>query len=88
MALTDSDIARIAQAVVDATAVVSAETSRIDNETHAQHHAAIAVWIDRNNKRAEVLEKIKAQVGGWSVVIFLGAIGVAVWDWVKRMSHL
>lgn len=69
-------------ALVDALA----KSRPIADDIHVQHHEFIGTWIKRVERRAETMDKIKAQVGGWTIITLLGGVGYAVWDWVK--AHL
>lgn len=64
----------------------------IDPDEHARHHAAIDLWIDRENRRREVWEKVKASVIGWVLIAVLGGIGIAVFDYfaklIKRVANV
>lgn len=56
-------------------------------EEHREHHEFIAMWIEREKRKIEMAEKVKAQLAGWGVITLLGGIGYAVWEWVKRHLH-
>lgn len=73
--LTDEDM--------EALALALAATNSFSVDTHREHHEFIASWIARENRAAERAEKIKAQVGGWGIIVFLTGIGAAVWEWVR-----
>jgi hypothetical protein len=55
-------------------------------EMHREHHEYIGVLLAREKRREERAEKIKAHVGGWSVIVALTGIGAALFQWVK--DHL
>jgi len=55
-------------------------------ELHREHHEYIEVLLAREKRRMERVEKIKANVGGWGVIVALTGLGAAVWAWVK--DHL
>jgi len=52
--------------------------SRIDAESHAEHHAFIASMIKREQRRQQVWDSITQQVLGWGAVAVVGAIGTAI----------
>lgn len=54
--------------------------SRIDVETHADHHAFIAELVDRAKRRRELVDRVRQQVIGWALIASLGAIGT----WAAR----
>lgn len=56
----------------------------LHDEVHSSHHAFIETMIKREERRQERLEKIKTQVGGWGVIIFLGFMGKVVWNFVEK----
>lgn len=58
----------------------------VQEDTHHQHHVFISTWINRMEKRAETMEKIKAQVGGWGIIVAISGIGVTVFEWAR--AHL
>lgn len=76
--LTDQDLAAVAEMV--------AATRPIADNLHIEHHQFIGEWIERSKRRTETLEKVKAQVGGWGIIVALSGVGYAVWDWVR--AHL
>lgn len=53
-------------------------------ESHKEHHAYIQMCIDRESRRREMWDKIKAQVLGWGIVAAIGFIGHAVWDYLQH----
>lgn len=60
----------------------------VDAETHAHHHQIFETWIERENRRAERWEKIRAQVGGWAVIGFLSGVGYAAWEAAKALWQI
>jgi hypothetical protein len=52
--------------------------SRIDAESHAEHHAFIAALIEREHRKREMWEAIARQVLGWGAVAIAGAIGSVI----------
>ncbi len=76
--LTDADIS----------ALTAAMQAGLSPEEHADHHATFRTWIERENRKAERNEKIKAQVGGWGIVTVLSGIGYAVFEGAKQILHL
>lgn len=77
--LTDGDIDALSCAVHGGVPI----------EEHIAHHAAIKTWIERENRKAERAEKVKAQVGGWAIIATLGLIGKGVWaGWIYLKDHL
>jgi hypothetical protein len=76
--LTDEDIA----------ALTVAMQIGMSPEEHAEHHATFRTWIDRENRKAELREKVKAQIGGWGIVTALSGIGYAVWEGTKQILHV
>jgi len=76
--LTEQDLAALAE--------VMAASRPIADNIHIEHHQFISEWIAKSRQRSETIEKVKAQVGGWGIIVVLGGIGFAVWDWVK--THL
>jgi hypothetical protein len=51
------------------------ERSRIDAEMHADHHAFIAILIEKHQRRNRIFEKLIEQVLGWGIISVLGFIG-------------
>ena len=76
MALTDADFAEIESRFQ--------RHFSLAEELHRQHHDFLAVMIEKMRARQAMAEKIKAQVGGWGVIVFLTAIGVSVFEWVRN----
>lgn len=78
MSLDDETLRTILRAELDA-------RSRIDVETHADHHAFIAELIDRAKRRRELWDKVRQQVIGWAVIASLGACATYVAREVSRI---
>ena len=38
------------------------------------------LWIERENRKAEFREKVRAQVGGWTIITVLSGIGYAAFE--------
>jgi len=76
--LTDQDLAALVEAI--------SCTRPVPDNLHLEHHQFIGEWIGRARRRAETMETIRAQVGGWGIIVALSGIGYAVWEWVR--SHL
>ena len=51
----------------------------MDKATHADHHQFIKELIDERRRKTIFKSKIKEQVVGWGIVVFLGAVGTFVW---------
>ena len=49
-------------------------------EYPSDHHKFVEEWIQKQKRRREVWDKISAQVGGWTIIIILGAIGTYVYN--------
>lgn len=54
--------------------------SRIDADTHADHHAFVGELIGRAQRRRELWDRVRQQVIGWALIAALGAIGT----WAAR----
>lgn len=76
--LTDADIS----------ALTAAMQAGLSPEEHADHHATFRTWIERENRKAEFRDKVKAQVGGWGVVTALTAVGYAAWEGFLRILKM
>lgn len=74
-AMTDEDVQAVVQAIDAARAV--------PHELHWQHHEYIGILIEREKRRAELVEKVKGHVLGWGLVTGIAGLGYAVWEWVK-----
>lgn len=48
---------------------------------HKEDHDFITAFIEREKRRTERHEKIKAQVGGWAIIALLSGVAAAVWRW-------
>ena len=59
------------------------ERQTIDSETHRKDHEFIHMMIDRQEKRAELIESTKKQVLGWAMVGTLGLIGFSILEHLK-----
>lgn len=68
--LTDADVQALATALHGPTTA----------EEHAEHHMMFRLWIERENRKAEFREKVKAQVGGWTIITVLSGIGYAAFE--------
>lgn len=76
--LTDEDIAALTEALYGG----------MSPDEHAEHHQTFKTWIERENRKAEFREKVKAQVGGWSIITGLTAIGYAAWEGFKGLLRI
>lgn len=45
-----------------------------------EHSKFVDEWVERSKRRRAVWDKISAQVGGWLIIIILGAIGTYVYS--------
>jgi hypothetical protein len=52
-------------------------------ETHRQHHDAIELWLMRQKKRQEILDKILAESGKSVFIALLGALCFLLWEGLK-----
>lgn len=59
----------------------------ITNDLHATHHKFVEMCMEREERKREMWEKIKAQVGGWAIIGVLGAIGTAVYNLFIQRGH-
>ena len=55
-------------------------SNSVDSNTHHEHHEFIHVLIERERRRTELWEKIKAQVAGSAILMGIGAILTAVYQ--------
>ena len=54
--------------------------TRIDAETHYQHHQAVAEWVQCSQQRRDLLVKVAQHVIGWGSVLGIGWLGKSIWD--------
>lgn len=45
-------------------------------------------WIERENRKAEFREKVKAQVGGWTIITVLSGIGYAAFEGFREIVRV
>ena len=76
--LTDADIEALTRTL----------HGSLSRDEHAEHHQTFKTWIERENRRAETREKIRAQVGGWGIVTVLSAIGYAAFEGAKALLRI
>lgn len=57
------------------------ERSRIDSETHREHHAFIEALIKRDQAKTEMFEKIRGQIIQWGVIGVISGAGTLLWNW-------
>jgi hypothetical protein len=69
--LSDEDIDAIANRLV--------EFSGLTNEEHKEQHEVFKLYMQERIERREFWNKIRQQVGGWTIIAMLGLIGSAVW---------
>lgn len=55
---------------------------------HRDQHEFISMQIEEYQDRRARRERIKAQVGGWMVIMTLTAIGYAAWAWFIQMVNM
>lgn len=82
--MDDETLDAIAQAVVRA--LREQDTGGLTPQQHREHHDALARFIAREDRRAELFERMKASAGGWIVITAIGGVGYVVWDFLR--SHL
>ena len=67
------------------------ERKSISESTHRLDHEFIGEWRDRELKRernrAIIIEKIKAQVGGWFVIAMILGAGSITWQWFVHLIN-
>ena len=79
--LTDQDVQALLKAFEGAHC--------IPTDVHKTHHDYVKRLIEKDRIKAERMEKIKAQVGGWAIVTALGAVGTGAWHgWQYLRDHL
>ena len=59
----------------------------IDSDTHEVHHKFVESCIVRNNKRIELMEKVKEHIVKYGAIALITGIGVAIWHYVKAGFH-
>lgn len=69
----------------DVRALVAAlnEIRSVPYELHLEHHDYISALIVREQKRAELYEKLKAHVLGWGIVGIVTGLGYALLSWFR-----
>lgn len=45
-----------------------------------EHSKFVDEWVARSKRRRAIWDKVQAQVGGWLIIIILGAIGTYVYS--------
>lgn len=60
------------------------ERRGIDAERHRQEHDFVALMIEDRRRKTEQWEAIRSQIYGWGIIVFLGAIGTAVYVWAVQ----
>ena len=45
-----------------------------------EHSKFVDEWVTRSKRRRAIWDKVQAQVGGWVIIVVLGAIGTYVWS--------
>jgi len=73
----------IKELVKEAVNSVLDDRSRVDAVMHREHHEAVQRWIERENEKARITAKVKAQIFGWGIISIISAVGWAVWNAVK-----
>ena len=56
--------------------------SSVPSDLHAKHHEFIDMMLEKYQRRRDIADKIKAQVGGWAIIAMLAAIGSYAWSHV------
>lgn len=60
------------------------EATDIDDKTHLVHHEFIKSFMAKEERKREMWDTIKTQVGGWTIIIILGFVGKTVWYFFKE----
>ena len=71
--LTDSDIDKLREMIY----------SGIAPEEHREHHEAIKIWIDRENRRKDRYDKVKTHMTGWAAVSAVSGMMYTIGTWVR-----
>jgi hypothetical protein len=45
-----------------------------------EHSKFVDEWVARSKRRRAIWDKVQAQVGGWVIIVILGAIGTYVYS--------
>lgn len=56
-------------------------------EEHREHHEFISAYIAKEKRHQETIEKVKAHVGGWAIIVSITGLGLLLWEWLKRNLH-
>lgn len=64
-----------------------AARSRLDAQTHADHHAFIAELVDAAKRRREMWDRVRQQVIGWAVIGSLAALAAMFARELVRLVH-
>lgn len=71
MQIDKTELVRVIDAALE-------KRSRIDCESHAEHHQFIAEFIAEQHLKQERWEAIQRQVLGWGIIAIVGGIGTAI----------
>lgn len=86
MYVAPEDVQAIAKAVAEELREGHTDSGGLTAKEHRDHHEALQRFIDREARRAELYERVKASAGGWIVITGIGGVGYAVWEWLR--THL
>lgn len=60
----------------------------VSESVHKQHHDFVQMLIDKEKRKQELHEKVKAQVAGWGIISVILAVvtGIGFWfrDWITK----
>lgn len=57
----------------------------IEEVRHRKHHDFIDLLLEREKRRQDRIETVKAHVYGWGIITGLGGIGAALWYWLENI---
>ena len=60
------------------------ETHIKEEEERALIYAWVRVQMEKEKDRRDLVKKIQGSVFGWMIIVTLGALGLAVWQFIKN----
>ena len=61
--------------------------SGIPVEEHREHHEAMRLWVQRENRKIERYEKVKTHIIGWGAVGMLSGAVMSFGQWIRQHFH-
>ena len=68
------------EAMAEAMNTTMDNRKKMDDAKHEKHHQFLDYWIEKEERKRELIQNTKKQVFAWGLITFITGIGYAVYD--------